>query len=242
MKAFTWILPVCLGLGLSGIYLLPQVGETLPSAVKMNLPDRYDGWALKQKPPTDAEIKSLGQGTEFSKAVCLKARPGEFNLEGYVIPDRIDLSIVLSGKDMNTSIHRPERCLPAQGHLIKGSDQVKIKVDNGQSIPTQRLHSTQLIKDPKTGEVTNEIKCLTYYFFIGHDQITNDHYERTFIDMKYRLFKGADQRWAYVSASMWYGDIPWIEEEVSQKEADDKLQMFIAGFAESQIDWSQLSQ
>ena len=241
MKAPAWILPICLTVGLSGIYLLPQSGETLSSAVRMNLPDAYQGWSFEQKPPSKDEIKALGSGTEFSKAVCLKARPGEFNLEGYAIPDRIDLSIVLSGSDMNTSIHRPERCLPAQGYLIKSSGKVLIDVSGGQPIPAQRLQSTQLIKDPDTGEVVNQLDCLTYYFFIGHDQVTNDHYERTFIDMKYRLFKGADQRWAYVSASMWYGDIPWIEVSVTKEEADEKLQEFLAGFAESQIDWSRFN-
>ena len=34
----------------------------------------------------------------------------------------VEISIVYSGADMNSSIHRPERCLPSQGHLnLRGS-------------------------------------------------------------------------------------------------------------------------
>jgi hypothetical protein len=50
-----------------------------------------------------------------------------------------------------------------------------------------------------------------------------------------------DQRWAYVSASMWYGKVPWIEEEITQEEADEKLRAFLAEFAVEQIDWEMIA-
>jgi hypothetical protein len=64
--------------------------------------------------------------------------------------------------------------------------------------------------------------------------------QRTLIDMKDRLVRGMDQRWAYVSVSMWFGKIPWIEEEVSEAEADEKIRGFVTEFAGNQIDWSQV--
>ncbi len=85
-----------------------------------------------------------------------------------------------------------------------------------------------------------QFNCVTYYFFVGHDRVTNDHLERTLVDMKDRLLRGMDQRWAYVSASMWYGKLPWIDKEVTEAEADEKLRKFVTGFAENQIDWDQV--
>jgi hypothetical protein len=85
-----------------------------------------------------------------------------------------------------------------------------------------------------------KFNCLTYYFFVGHEQLTNDHIERTVMDMKDRLVRGMDQRWAYVSTTMWYGKVPWIENEVTEKEADAKLQAFIEDFAEKRISWDQI--
>ena len=58
--------------------------------------------------------------------------------------------------------------------------------------------------------------------------------------MKDRLVLGMDQRWAYVSASMWYGKVPWIENEVSIEEADAKLREFLSQFGEEQIDWDMI--
>ncbi len=87
-----------------------------------------------------------------------------------------------------------------------------------------------------------KFNCLTYYFFVGHDRLSNDHLGRTLLDMKDRLVRGMDQRWAYISVSMWYGKVPWIEgQQVSEAEADAKLQKFLAGFSEKQINWDQIT-
>ena len=40
------------------------------------------------------------------------------------------------------------------------------------------------------------------------------------MDMKDRLLYGRDQRWAYVSTSMWYGKIPWLPQEITEAEAE----------------------
>ena len=82
--------------------------------------------------------------------------------------------------------------------------------------------------------------CVTYYFFVGNHSITQDHIKRTLIDVKDRLLRGMDQRWAYVSASMWYGKVPWIENEVSLEEAEEKLRRFIGEFAADQIEWEMI--
>ena len=240
MKWNAWWLPVVLGGALGAVYFLPTAGEVAGSAVKMELPGSTGGWSFKILSASKEELGVLTPDTEFAKAICLRPRPGEVNLEGYLIPDRVDLSIVLSGYDLNNSIHRPERCMPAQGHTITASDNVRLKLTNGRGFDAKRLRSVQTIKTAGEGGKEIQFNCVTYYFFVGHDHVTNNHLERTLLDMKDRLVRGMDQRWAYVSASMWYGKIPWIEKEVTEKEADAKLRQFVTGFAEDQIDWDQV--
>lgn len=228
---------------MSAIYFLPKVGVVAQSAVKMELPNSSGNWAFKNLPPSPEELGTLSPDTQFSKAICLSARPGETNLDGYAVPDRVDLSIVLSGADLNNSIHRPERCMPAQGHNITSSSSQMLKLSNGRQLATKRLVSiqSQRLASSKEREEYVKFNCLTYYFFVGHNHITNDHLERTMLDMNDRLIRGMDQRWAYASVSMWYGKVPWIEKEVTQAEADGKLQKFLKDFAENQINWDQIA-
>jgi hypothetical protein len=44
------------------------------------------------------------------------------------IGDQVLVSIVLSGHDLDNSIHRPERCLPAQGWTIVDSTSLSLPV------------------------------------------------------------------------------------------------------------------
>jgi hypothetical protein len=235
------ILPVVLAVGLGSIYLLPQAGEVAGTAIKMDMPTQEGAWRFEKVPPSQAELDGLAKDTEFSKAICLSPRPGEVNLEGFRVPDRVDVSIVLSGYDLNNSIHRPERCMPAQGHQILASRDVDIKLSNGRTLTAKRLLSTQKIPTSEDRKTSQDLGCVTYYFFVGHDQIAHDHLQRTFIDMKDRLVRGMDQRWAYASISMWYGKVPWIGPEVTEAEADGKVTKFLQEFAEKQIDWNQVS-
>jgi len=242
MKYRQWLLPVFLGLSLAAIYILPSVGEVAPSAVKLDLPKKADDWLLQNIPPSEAEIKILANDTKFSKAICLRPRPGEITDDGKWIPDRVDFSIVLSGHDLNNSIHRPERCMPAQGHNIISSSNVEMTAGNGREFTAKRLKSIQTISMSENLDERIQLNCVTYYFFVGHDRITHDHLERTLLDMKDRLVRGMDQRWAYASASMWFGKVPWIEKEVTEAEADEKLLEFVKKMADDQINWEQIRQ
>jgi len=241
MKTRSIMLPLFLAGTLSTVYFLPSAGKTAESAVRMELPEGLGQWHFRSIPPSEAEIGTLAKDTEFSKAICLSARPGQYDDEGRIIPDRIDLSVVLSGVDINSSIHRPERCMPSQGHQILSSTDKEIHLANGQAVTVKRLRSIQRIPTNEDGTEHLELNSLTYYFFIGHDSVTNNHLQRTLIDMKDRVVKGMDQRWAYVSASMWYGQLPWMDgASVTEAEVDGKLTGFVSTFAEKQIDWDQM--
>ncbi len=238
-----WLLPLFLAGALSSVYLLPKVGAVAQSAVNMTLPDASGDWSFEKHYATEAELGTLAPDTEFSKATCLSARPGEMNRYGNPVPDIVQLSIVLSGADINNSIHRPERCMPAQGHNITSSSERTLKLPNGRQFAARRLVSIQSVRNQANKEREEYVKynCLTYYFFVGHDRVTDDHLGRTFLDIKDRLVRGMDQRWAYVSVSMWYGKVPYIEKDVSEAEADAKLQKFLTEFAEEQIKWDQIT-
>lgn len=241
MKISPVILPVVLAGMLATIHLLPAAGDMADSAVNMELPIEAGTWTLRSTPVSEDELKILAEDTKFSKAICFRAREGEFDLaSGMAIPDRIDLSVVLSGHDLNNSIHRPERCMPSQGHVIGSSTNVDIELPNGRQFSARRLLSVQSQPTNQARTEFVSFNCVTYYFFVGHDMITQDHLKRTLLDVKDRLLYGMDQRWAYVSASMWYGKIPWIEDEVTIDEADTKLKQFISDFGVEQIDWDMI--
>ncbi len=242
MKFLPFILPALTAVALATVHLLPEAGEMAPSAVEMDIPGKLGEWSTRTIPASEEEIATLAKDTRFSKAICLSPRDGEIDLaSGLAIPDRIDLSIVLSGHDLNNSIHRPERCMPAQGHVIGSSTDVKIELPNGRTLDARRLLSVQSLPTDESRTKYLSFNCVTYYFFVGNHSITHDHLERTLIDVKDRLVRGMDQRWAYVSASMWYGRVPWIEEEITQEEAEEKLRAFLTGFAVDQIDWEMIT-
>lgn len=242
MKVLPFILPLLTAGALGTVHFMPEPNQMSPSAVEMEIAGELGPWITRAIPVTELELAILSKDTEFSKAICLSPREGEFDIAtGDAIPDRVDLSIVLSGHDLNNSIHRPERCMPSQGHVIGSSDHVEIKLPNGRKIDTRRLLSVQTLPTDETHTKHVSFDCVTYYFFVGNHTITHDHIERTLIDVKDRLLRGMDQRWAYVSASMWYGKVPWIEEEITREEAEEKLRKFLTDFALNQIDWSMIT-
>lgn len=243
MNTKPWILPLFLGGALSAVYLLPKVGAVAQSAVIMTLPDESGGWSFDQEYATEREIKTLAADTEFSKATCFSARPGEINSYGNPVSDMVQLSLVLSGADINNSIHRPERCMPSQGHNITSSSERTLKLANGRQFSVTRLVSVQSVQNQAIKEREEYVKynCLTYYFFVGHDRVTDGHWARTFLDIKDRLVRGMDQRWAYASVSMWYGKVPHMDTEVSEAEADAKLRAFLTELSEKQIKWDQIT-
>lgn len=232
MKLPAIILPALLAATLGATHFLPQSGKVAPSAINMTLPATVGTWSLQNIPATRAEIDTLAKDTQFAKAICRCPR-GEFSADF----DRADMSLVLSGDDPNSSIHRPERCMPAQGHKILSSEDIPIKLSNGRALTVRRLRSVQTLINPNDRKLDQHFDCVSYYFFVGHDRVEYDHNLRTLADMRDRIMHGIDQRWAYVTLSMWFGKVPDIDERVTEKQADEKLLGLLARFAETQINW-----
>jgi EpsI family protein len=184
------ILQVFLLCGLGVAFLIPRETKIQPCRVRMELPEMIGGWAGRPGVVTAAEHAVLAADTQFCRKVYDDG-----------LGDRVLVSIVLSGNDLDSSIHRPERCLPAQGWTIVDSTSKTLPIPEapGGRLPVTRLYNV-MQKRTEEGKVV-EIHNLDYYWFIGYSDITASHFEREYIDIKDRLFHGYNQRWAYVTVT-----------------------------------------
>ncbi len=235
MKHRALILVAVLGAGMSSIFLLPPF-KVAESAMSLEIPKTIGSWQTVPIEPTEKEIKSLAGDTRFSKALCGLPKPGG----GW---DRADLSIVLSGQDLANSIHRPERCLGAQGHDIYGTEKVSIEVPGGRQLPMRQLLS--VVKEGQSKDDLHDVRYLTYYFFVGKDGITSEHRTRVLADMSNRLQNGEAQKWAYVLVSMHFkepGDKdPYVADYPDRVTADQKVRELLGDIAASNINWQQVT-
>src|ERR1043166_9557415 len=174
--------------GFSVIFALPHARISSPAGIATKLPVWVGSWLGEDADITAKEIGGLARDTQFARKIYRDP-------EG----DQIFVSIVLSGDDMASSIHRPERCLPAQGWSLQTSSRETIALNDGKSLATTLLKSVRPASDYSGNRrlITN----LNYYWFIGYNHITPSHLDRTIWDMRERLLHGYDQRWAYVTVT-----------------------------------------
>ena len=234
------LLPILLFAMLGTVYVLPRRGRVAESAINMDLPLVLGDWQGVKRAESQRERDSLAKDTEFAKVDFSRRRIGTTRPGGYPDFDRVSVSVVLSGYDINNSIHRPERCLPAQGHTIWSIRNSVIDLDGGRQLKARELSTKQQVRLREDSDEVVVVDSLIYYFFVGHDRVTNDHYERTFIDMKDRLLKGRDQRWAYVTVATNQGNLPWSGRNISREEAEKMLGDFCKKLALKVIDWDQV--
>src|SRR5256714_11639453 len=178
------ILQATLLLGLGIVFLLPKKIEIQPAAIAMSLPSFVGDWYGADQPISAGEKESLGPDTQFVRKLYTNARG-----------DQIFVSIVLSGPDMATSIHRPERCLPAQGWTVTDTRTAEISFGK-EDLRVTRLHNVRNFHSGSAAPVS--VYSLDYYWFVGHNTQTPSHLQRTWIDIRDRILKGENQQWAYV--------------------------------------------
>ena len=217
------LLAVLLG-GLNMIFLLPaQSNFQQPVGIELALPQRLDGnWYGRDEKVSGGERDNLGAETEFARKSYRNARG-----------DTIQASIVLAGSDMNTSIHRPERCLPAQGWTIANSGKVTLQIPGRGQLVTTRLSNMRFVPDAKTGKpmlrpdgTPITVRNLDYYWFVGYDVITESHLIRNLIDISDRLRHGYNQRWAFMAVAANITD-NLREDGLNEEETDVILRDFI---------------
>jgi EpsI family protein len=173
--------------GLSAVFALPKHSKLVPPAIGLSLPEFLGDWYGTDEEVSENERSILGPDTQFSRKKYSNSRG-----------DVIYVSIVLSGPDMNTSIHRPERCLPAGGWTITDSKRVALPAAGVVAIRLRNVRSAELSNGQSL-----MINSLNYYWFVGRSDMTPSSIERTWIDIRDRLLKGYNQQWAYVSVLAW---------------------------------------
>ena len=132
---------------MSSAFLLPKVQNAQPVGINLDLPPLVGEWYGKDEEVTEKEHSVLGPETEFSR----KSYRNDLGNELFV-------SIVLAGQDMNTSIHRPERCLPAQGWTIAGSRVVAVPLNDAgnHTLKVTRLYRCEVGQ----GRGGTHVQCL----------------------------------------------------------------------------------
>ncbi|MEP6698972.1 MAG: exosortase C-terminal domain/associated protein EpsI [Verrucomicrobiota bacterium] len=203
--------------GFGAVLFLPHATKTSPAGIAMTLPNVVAAWLGDDAPVTDREREVLSKDTQFARKT-------------YIGPqgDEIYVSIVMSGDDMTNSIHRPERCLPAQGWTLQSSEKRVLPLRGGKSLELTKLHNYRAIEQPdKSRPVLNN---LSYYWFVGSTEMTASHLMRTEIDLRDRILHGYSQRWAYitVAANVSKG---WTRPERTEEETTEAVEQFIKDLA-----------
>lgn len=118
----------------------------------------------------------------------------------YVHPsgEQIFVSIVVTGMQ-RASIHRPQWCMPGQGHTIEASRIIEIPLNNKDTLLVMLLDLKKL--DTSTSGVL-QIKTSTFaYWFVGKGRETPYHLQRLFWMAYDNIFRGVSQRWAYIAVA-----------------------------------------
>lgn len=184
------VVALFLALGLGCVFLVPSSARLQPAGIVLNLPTQVGSdWIGQDVEVTEKERVGLASDTGFVRKLYTNRNTG----------DQIFVGIVLSGEDMANSIHRPERCLIAQGWAVADSQTrlVPGAPSAAPSVEIKRLVHSRPVKttDGKPFNYRN----VTYYWFIGSHDRTASHWQRTFFDIRDRLVYGENQRWAYVT-------------------------------------------
>ena len=195
---------IALAFGL--LFLLPSTPGMKPSRLSKNLPEDFGNWSGIPREPGELEKKVLAKDTEFRRI--------EYRDKNSRLPP-IETSIVFSGKNLSQSIHRPEVCFRAQGWTFVQENYLSLEgvLVDGQILPVKEMvckrpamMNPEVEGDPPVPYLNDKgeqvfLWRVFYYTFFGHEDIVSGHYQRTFSDMKDRLIKGYDQRWAYATFS-----------------------------------------
>ena len=174
-------------LGMSAVFFLPKYFFQ-PLGVVLQLPESVGEWTGRNVEISDREIAILGKETEFARRSYTNGRG-----------DELQVTIVLSGHDMDMSIHRPERCLQAQGWSLTGAPTIRVAVPGRGVLATKQLKVVKQVplEDGRQIPYSN----LNYYWFVGRTDTTALHLQRWLIDKTDRLFRGYNQRWAYFTVA-----------------------------------------
>jgi hypothetical protein len=206
LTLLTWL--ICL------LVPAPKVGGE--AGVVMQLPDHVGELYALPEEISAAELYILPKDTTF-------ARDSYGPIGTPHGPDRILCSIILSGAERR-SIHRPERCLPAQGWRINSSHTESIPLESGHNLEVTAL----LLEKPVLLRDGTRIPYRQYflYWFVGKNVTTPSQTVRILMTYWDMLIHRVNQRWAYVIVAK---DISssWDPNGETPEQTLDELKQFI---------------
>lgn len=219
-----------LGIILSMSFFIPEKAELQASSMSMELPLRFDlpDWYGVRKQESPGERKGLAPDTLFSKADYRLLYNKDWKKQ---MPD-VHVSLVFSGNDMNQSIHRPEMCLPSQGHLDLQTSDIFLTLKNGKKIAFSRLTSHR----PAPNIPDKKLHFIHYYTFVGKGNIVHSHTQRAIYDILDRSLKGKVQRWAYCQVGTYWS--PHLN--ITEEDADKLIQKLICELLPEIINWEEI--
>lgn len=208
---------VALLCGFGAVFVLPKGPKSAPAGIAMTLPNIVGAWIGDDAEVTAREREILAQDTQFARKI-------------YTGPagDEIFVSIVLSGDDMTNSIHRPERCLPAQGWTVESSQRRAIPIGAGKSLALTKLRTLRMVEQPN--KTSAPLYDLHYYWFIGSREMTPSHLTRTQIDLRDRILHGSNQRWAYITVTSIVTE-HWKRPQRTEAETAEMIEKFVQELA-----------
>jgi hypothetical protein len=168
-------------------WLMPGAVAGGESGVVMDLPYSIGPLLAFSQDVSQAELTILPADTTFARKTYGTPDSAE--------QDRILCSIILSGREKR-SIHRPERCLPAQGWRIESSRVVTIPLASGHKLQATAL----LLERPValTNGTTINLDSYFLYWFVGKGITTPSQLNRILLTNWEMLTSHVNQRWAYV--------------------------------------------
>ncbi|MFO7871851.1 MAG: exosortase-associated EpsI family protein [Kiritimatiellia bacterium] len=119
----------------------------------------------------------------------------------YIGPEgrRFSVSLVLSGSEQK-SIHRPQQCLPAQGHTIESQRTLSVPIPGREPLEVMVLNLRRTRETIEGAEYTQTSAFA--YWFAGPERETAYHLERLFWMSMDRIFRNITHRWAYITIAV----------------------------------------
>ncbi|MBN2684623.1 MAG: exosortase-associated EpsI family protein, partial [Pontiellaceae bacterium] len=136
---------------------------------------------------TRSEYEALPKDTEFIKSAYTNN-----------VGRRVYVSIVLSGTERD-SIHRPQRCLVAQGNALDKEYTMDIPLKGRDPLQVRVIKASKAMEGPDGTTIGRNIYYA--YWFVGQDRETPSHVNRMFWLAWDRVVHSKASRWAYISVS-----------------------------------------
>ena len=196
-------------------WLVPEPKADGEAGVVMQLPDAIGELYGHDQAVSSAELYILPKDTTFARKT--------YGPPGAEDPLRILCSIILSGAERR-SIHRPERCLPAQGWRIDGSHTETIPLASGRNLNVTALLLEKPV--PLTNGTTLIRRQYFLYWFVGKNIATPSQTTRILMTYWDMLIHRVNQRWAYVIVAKDIGQ-SWDPTGETPEQTLDELKQFI---------------